>query len=252
MRAKFIGTRKIVTRGHVISALRAIFDVKELQAIYKCGEGAEWYITLKDSNLVARLDSSEPTRIDDHLKVLLERFDRRNVKFRVHWFPLHMKKELVVEYFRRFGSDVHIEEESMDYGISLQTGRLRGTMNEDQYCSIPYRTRVYKRPVLITVLGRPSQCLRCGETGHQRARCPERQTAASYAAVLRRSQDDRNSSGEGREAEVPTTSSSEGIVEDADVLTGSESAQVLISSEGAQKSADVLTGSEGYRCTDLR
>lgn len=39
--------------------------------------------------------------------------------------------------------------------------------------------------VLITVMGRQTVCLRCGEIGHQRTTCPSRQARKLYAAATR-------------------------------------------------------------------
>lgn len=105
-----------------------------------------------------------------------DRIDKRQVRFRVHWFPHHMKTILVSEWLRNYGTDIHLVEETTDYEwISLKTGTLSGTMKctETQFLSIPYRGRVYNREVLITVQGRQSLFLRCNKYGHHRATCPE-------------------------------------------------------------------------------
>lgn len=56
----------------------------------------------------------------------------------------------------------------------METGAIGGDMvsTEDQYAEIPYRTAIFNRPVLITVLGRMAQCLKCGGFSTQWATCP--------------------------------------------------------------------------------
>ena len=242
LRARFLGSRRIQTRGAVITVMKELVDVKQKAAIYKCGDGGEWYITLKDRHLAETLGDGGMRDLGKNLSVLLDRIDRKVVKFRVHWFPLHIQKELVAEFMARYGADVTVEEETMEYdGVRLATGTLSGKMvcTEAQSISIPYRTRIYRRQVLITVLGRPSQCLRCGDVGHQRSSCPEREDRRrSYADTARGDHErDAGRNGEGREAEGPRSRSSEGTLEGAEVLT---------SSEGTNQGAEVLTtGSEG-------
>lgn len=104
-----------------------------------------------------------------------DRIDKRQVRFRVHWFLHHMKTTLVSEWLRNYGTDIHLVETTEYEGISLKTGTLSGTMKctETQFLSIPYRGRVYNREVLITVQGRQSLFLRCNKYGHHRATCPE-------------------------------------------------------------------------------
>lgn len=99
-----------------------------------------------------------------------DRIGKRQVRFRVHWFPHHMKTTLVSEWLGNYGTDIHLVEETTDYE-GIMTGILSGKMKciETQFLSIPYRGRVYNREVLITVKGRQSLFLRCNKYGHHRA-----------------------------------------------------------------------------------
>ena len=65
----------------------------------------------------------------------------------------------------------------------MKTGTISGTMvcSESQYQSIPYRGHIHGS---ITVMGRQTVCLRCGDMGHQRSTCPHK-PAKSYAAATR-------------------------------------------------------------------
>ena len=88
----------------------------------------------------------------------------------------------------RFGPRIQLEYETQNYDVvRIKTGKISGTMisTENQFQSIPYRNTVCGRPVLLTVMGRASVCLRCGQVGHQRATCPQRDQPRSYAAATR-------------------------------------------------------------------
>ena len=87
-----------------------------------------------------------------------------------------------------YGSQLKIEYETQNHdGVSMKTGTISGTMvcSESQFQSIPYRGHIHGRLVLITVMGRQTVCLRCGEKGHQRSTCPLKTTPKSYAAAAR-------------------------------------------------------------------
>lgn len=106
----------------------------------------------------------------------------------MHWFPFHMKGELVEEHMEEYGSNIHLEYETQNLdNISMKTGTIAGTMisSESQYENIPYRAHIHGRLVLITVMGRQTVCLRCGDMGHQRSTCPLKQTKKSYAAAAK-------------------------------------------------------------------
>jgi hypothetical protein len=86
-----------------------------------------------------------------------------------------MKGELVEEHMEEYGSQIKLEYETQNHdGVNMKTGTMSGTMvcSESQYQSIPYRGHIHGRLVLITVMGRQTVCLRCGEKGHQRSTCP--------------------------------------------------------------------------------
>ena len=141
--------------------------------------------------------------------VKLESLDRRRIRFRLHWFPLHIKGELVEKFMEDHGNQVHIKYETQNYdGISMKTGTIAGTMvcSESQYQNIPYRGSIHGRVVLITVMGRQTVCLRCGDIGHQRSTCPHKPQRISYAAAIRGdNQDEWTTVGSSRQLPSTTT-----------------------------------------------
>ena len=81
-----------------------------------------------------------------------------------------------------------MEYDSQSYdGIKIKTGTMSGSMicNEQQYQNIPYKAIIGNRTVLITVVGRQSVCIKCGQKGHQRATCPDKTVRKSYTAATR-------------------------------------------------------------------
>ena len=176
VRLKF-GTGKYPgTRGAVLQEVKDSLPLDEVEAVYKCGEGRDWYVTFSRTATAKRL-SDETFLSTSGIPVKVESLDRRRVRFRVHWFPFHMKGELVEEFMEEHGSQVHIEYESQNYeGISMKTGTIAGTMicSETEYHQIPYRGNIHGRVVLITVMGRQTVCLRCGDISHQRSSCPHK------------------------------------------------------------------------------
>ena len=87
-----------------------------------------------------------------------------------------------------YGSQINLEYETQNHdGVNMKTGTISGTMvcSESQYQSIPYRGHIHGRLVLVTVMGRQTVCLRCGDMGHQRSTCPLKPAKKSYAAATR-------------------------------------------------------------------
>ena len=192
VRLKFGEGKYPESRAAVLQEVKGKLPLDELVAVYKCGDGRDWYMTFTRVETAIRL-SDETFRSNSGVTVKIESLDRRRVRFRVHWFPFHMKGELVEEYMEDYGSQVKIEYETQSHdGVSMKTGTISGTMvcSESQFQSIPYRGHIHGRLVLITVMGRQTVCLRCGEKGHQRSTCPLKTTQKSYAAAARGEQDD--------------------------------------------------------------
>ncbi|CAG2245031.1 unnamed protein product [Mytilus edulis] len=153
-----------------------LLDVYQIEAIYKTGEGVEWYVSFKTEKEADTVGFGNGRGVGEEGSVALDRIDSRIIRLRVHWFPHHMRKALVCQWLQNFGQNVRLEEEATLYeGIMLKTGTLVGTMKktEAQYQSIPHSRRCYNRDVLVTVQGRQSLCLRCNQFGHHKATCPE-------------------------------------------------------------------------------
>jgi hypothetical protein len=187
VRLKFGDGKYPGTRAAVLQEVKGKLPLDELEAVYKCGEGRDWYMTFTKVETAIRL-SDETFRSNSGTTVRIESLDRRRVRFRVHWFPFHMKGELVEEHMEEYGSQIKLEYETQHHdGVNMKTGTMSGTMvcSESQYQSIPYRGHIHGRLVLITVMGRQTVCLRCGDMGHQRSTCPLKTAKKSYAAAAR-------------------------------------------------------------------
>ena len=53
--------------------------------------------------------------------VRIESLDQRRVRFRVHWFPFHMKWELVEEHMEEYGSNIHILDDLLGKSVRKHT-----------------------------------------------------------------------------------------------------------------------------------
>lgn len=90
--------------------------MNQLGAIYKTGEGVEWYISVKTEKEADTLGTGNRLDVgEEGGSMVLDRIDSRIIRLRVHWFPHHMRKALVFEWLQTFGQNVRIEEGSTLY-----------------------------------------------------------------------------------------------------------------------------------------
>ncbi|CAG2245034.1 unnamed protein product [Mytilus edulis] len=68
------------TRGQVIAALEDVVDVKNLEAIYKTGEGSEWYLTFITDAEVEVLGDGARRRCKERGSVVFERIDSYGIQ----------------------------------------------------------------------------------------------------------------------------------------------------------------------------
>jgi hypothetical protein len=171
----------------VLEEVKDHLPVSNIQALYRRREARDWYFTFDSPSIVDELgDTHFNGKIGAEVEV--ERINKRRVRFQVHWYPFFMDISSIEQHMDRFGSRIQLEYETQNYdGVRIKTGTISGTMisTENQSQSIPYRSTVCDRPVLLTVMGRASVCLRCGQVGHQRATCPQKDQPRSYAAATR-------------------------------------------------------------------
>jgi hypothetical protein len=107
LKLRFNGSRPILTRSAVISEIKEVLPVQELTAIYKCRDGREWYLTFSSESLVDEYGDRTVTGASS--EVYCERIDKRTVRFRIHWYPFHMKCEPAQDYMEELGSQVVME-----------------------------------------------------------------------------------------------------------------------------------------------
>ena len=135
LRVTFRGEKRVATRKYVLDGLKGVMDLRQLKAVYKCGEGPAWY-------LIFMLEVSTEM-LGGHIEDERDGIDRRNISLRVYWFPLHMNIELVKQYMSDFGTNVYVFYEEEEYEghavLRLQTGVIRGemTVTEKKYHGIP-------------------------------------------------------------------------------------------------------------------
>ncbi|VDI16477.1 Hypothetical predicted protein [Mytilus galloprovincialis] len=77
----FHGERRINTRERVLKEVGEIFDISELHAIYKCGEGHEWYLKFRNETIPGKIGHGNAVDGIEGMKIRFDRLDKRKVKF---------------------------------------------------------------------------------------------------------------------------------------------------------------------------
>ena len=173
LRFRYSGVR-FTTRGQVIGSLRTILDVATVDGIFKVNKDNAWYVTFKTEKDTRKFGCGKVLEIDENITLTIERIDNRRVTARVHWYPMYMKVDYVREFFARYGDRVKVSYEHTTFEeLTIKTGSLRVEMTceERAFQDIPTQTTIKGKDVLITVMGRPVTCLKCGGSGHTRQYC---------------------------------------------------------------------------------
>lgn len=178
----------------VVELFSPLVNPAEYEAVYKCGEGKEWYIQFRSEDPVLRLGDSGTLSLQDGVNVTITRIDRRKIDFRIHWYPLFMNTAVLFQFMNSIGRQCRMDRMTKNVkGVEIQSGVLQGSMivSEKEYSRIPYRQVIHGREVLITINGRQPKCLKCGEYGHNRSKCTKRgqgnrnSDKQSYAGAVR-------------------------------------------------------------------
>ena len=189
----------ISNRDGLIKILKENFEelsiLESVVAVYKCSDSSrDWYVTFSSHDLVDVFCTSEG-RKDNRggAEFIFDRLDRRIIRMRVHWYPMHYASDPVESYLERFGTIRKFEYDSqlLESGLSIQTGVINVEIvsTEHLVATVPYTESINGKKVLFTVVGRPSLCLRCNEVGHSRAKCPKKEkttTVKTYADAASR------------------------------------------------------------------
>lgn len=200
LRCMFGGAVSFVNKiEDVVDLFSTLVNPTEFEAVYKCGEGKDWYLQFKTEEPVLRLGDAGVVKVRDGINVTISRIDRRRIDFRIHWWPMFMNISVIEQFMNSIGKQCRMNRvtKSVKDNITIKSGIIQGTMivSESEYSQIPYRERIYGREVLITVNGRAPKCLKCNEVGHNRSSCPKRAREngdtqkQSYAGAVRKESD---------------------------------------------------------------
>lgn len=146
-----------------------------------------------------------------------------------------MNPELVEEYFENIGTNIILNYETTNIdGLVIRTGAIdvRMTVSQEKFEEIPYATVIHRRNVLITMRGRPIQCLGCHQLGHRKSQCPKFQHRGGPRDAPRDAPRDRpgNRPGQGPELSF------------ADALTGRQN--IMNDRDNPPQSDEERAGSE--------
>lgn len=143
-------------------------ESNQLAAIYKTGENKDWFLVFTTPDYADLLGSGRMLERRDGMAILVDRIDVMKTKGALvpHALQEGVNRCFPLPYG---GSNVRSSYETQAYegGANLKTGVIRVEMNSTvkQFQDIPYMSQISGRTVLITVLGRHPQCLKCGGRG---------------------------------------------------------------------------------------
>ena len=175
----------MVTRDRLIDDLAQIPGLNIVQddffGIAEAGSG-EWELyCFQKRKAQALADKGTFQYLVNH-EVIMHRLGKEFTTIRVHWLPLLVTKEDLVQWVSHYSHDIHsiVNEVSVaPKAAGLLTGIRRIRCIPDKGVSkmtVPYDTEILARDgntyrILISIDGRRPKCLKCGRIGHIRKCC---------------------------------------------------------------------------------
>lgn len=156
----------------------AVFDIIEKDDVAQFGAylyNHVWALTLHSRLPKEKLATKKQITVKNK-KCLIIDPNQKEVKLSLHWLPLHVSDNAVVNALGGYGKVERIEREkwrSTAFAGAETTTRkvsmvLRDGVTVD---SIPHLCNVLGGQVLVDIPGRPPLCLRCKRVGHLRRLC---------------------------------------------------------------------------------
>lgn len=177
-------------RKQIKDAFMTTFDLTDNDFLYvfKQDKAREWYVTLQSLSIVERILRICTTMNIDRCIVHLEEVARQNITLKVHWLPIWVTNELLIDYFGQFGEVVSVMNIwSAEAKVDTEMRQVRMIVDDDGKHNIPHIVRFNGgMKMLITCPGRMPICLKCNCLGHVRRDCAmiSRSQSRSYADRL--------------------------------------------------------------------
>ncbi|KAL3865834.1 hypothetical protein ACJMK2_043184, partial [Sinanodonta woodiana] len=151
----------------------------DIVGMYREGENSPWSVVLKTRDHAEKVNA-------DGIKYIAN----FTIDLRIHWLPLYIKDEIIVQVLSPFGKvlDITRQQTILDKDTVTYNGtRLVKFQTTEFECKdIPHIISLGTCGMLITMKGRPPVCLKCRQLGHLRKDCPEKTT--TYASVAKKPQ----------------------------------------------------------------
>lgn len=137
-----------------------------------------WYVVTETDLQAEALANLQEIKVSDSLSLVLTNCGREKLHMRLHWLPAILTEAAICNHFRGIGTVLGYSDEKIDLlGFKkIRSGVREVTIeiSENEKERLPHRLTIAGCPALLTFRGRPPLCLKCGEVGHVRGRCPYR------------------------------------------------------------------------------
>ena len=175
----------MVTRDRLLDDLAQIPGLNIVKddffGIAEAGSG-EWELYCFQKHTAQALADKGTFQYLVNHEVIMHRLGKELTTIRVHWLPLRVTKEDLVQWVSQYSHDIHsiVNEVSVaPKAAGLLTGirRIRCILDKGvSKMTVPYDTEILARDgntyrILISIDGRRPKCLKCGRIGHIRKRC---------------------------------------------------------------------------------
>lgn len=142
-----------------------------------------WYVTTETDIQAEALASLQTVKVSDTLSLCLTNCGRERLHMRVHWLPATVPEAAICNHFGHCGTVIAYSEEKVELlGLkNIRSGVREVTIDisERKKDRLPHRLNIAGCPALLTFRGRPPLCLKCGEVGHVRGKCPYRRPVST-------------------------------------------------------------------------
>ena len=175
----------MVTRDRLLDDLAQIPGLNiakdDFFGIAEAGSG-EWELYCFQKRTAQALADKGTFQYLVNHEVIMHRLGKELTTIRVHWLPLRVTKDDLVQWVSNYSQDIHsiVNEVSVaPKAAGLLTGirRIRCILDKGvNKMTVPYDTEILARDgntyrILISIDGRRPKCLKCGRIGHIRKRC---------------------------------------------------------------------------------
>lgn len=155
--------------------------------IHKQERSREWYVTFRSETLAQQV-LTNPLMTIDRCSVRLEDINKQRVVLKVHWLPVWIINNFLVEYFSQFGDVVSVDYIwSADAKVNTEMREVIMVVDDIGKNNIPHLVKFKGgTKMLVTCPGRMPICLKCNCLGHVRRDCAAtvRNQSRTYADRL--------------------------------------------------------------------